>query len=447
MSLFVLALLGQLQGFALSNSDGGAEKYVRHINCSGAGIYCDPGTSTFGTIRVTGGGSGITVPTCAGNQATTANGSSFSCVSNIATATALASNPTDCGFNQYATTIDASGNLTCTQVSYSQILGNVTAGGSSPQVQFNNVGILGGISNVTSDGTHLQRSSETSFASAPSAGTGTTQDWAPATTVPGIPFRVDGTFGTIPEGVLEVFGEGASGSNWQYQCGQVAQAGATTLTMTNGPAVTAGAWSSTVTWANTSLLARIPWIRGGASGVANATGSLIQTGIVAWRGNAAGAGGFIFWTRAALHLANSAGHTRWMFGLQNLTSAWVNEPSVVTDDVYFGADNGQTTLHICSNDNAGSATCTDLGSNYPTTTNDAIYDMWLWAPPNGSTIGWYINRLDVANTTNGTISSDLPRNTVQLTFTAEVNTADGGSTNPSGGPIGYLNGYCLAYNY
>ena len=34
---------------------------------------------------------------------------------NAATATALASNPTDCGANTVATAIDASGNLTCSQ--------------------------------------------------------------------------------------------------------------------------------------------------------------------------------------------------------------------------------------------------------------------------------------------------------------------------------------------
>lgn len=45
---------------------------------------------------------------------------------NAGTATALASNPTDCGANQYATTIDASGNLTCAQVAYSQLSGTPT---------------------------------------------------------------------------------------------------------------------------------------------------------------------------------------------------------------------------------------------------------------------------------------------------------------------------------
>lgn len=40
---------------------------------------------------------------------------------NAATATALASNPSDCSANQYATTIAASGNLTCAQVTVAQV--------------------------------------------------------------------------------------------------------------------------------------------------------------------------------------------------------------------------------------------------------------------------------------------------------------------------------------
>jgi hypothetical protein len=44
----------------------------------------------------------------------------------VATATALAANPTDCSAGQYATTIAASGNLTCAQVAYSQLSGTPT---------------------------------------------------------------------------------------------------------------------------------------------------------------------------------------------------------------------------------------------------------------------------------------------------------------------------------
>jgi hypothetical protein len=54
---------------------------------------------------------------------------------NIATATALAANPTDCATNQYAHTIAASGNLTCSQAAFSQLTGSA----SSTQVLQNDI--------------------------------------------------------------------------------------------------------------------------------------------------------------------------------------------------------------------------------------------------------------------------------------------------------------------
>ncbi|HVY55605.1 MAG TPA: hypothetical protein VHC46_07600, partial [Thermodesulfobacteriota bacterium] len=61
-----------------------------------------------------------------------AAGSEIDCATtNAPTASALASNPTDCSANQYATTIAANGNLTCAQVSGSQVTntpaGNIAA--------------------------------------------------------------------------------------------------------------------------------------------------------------------------------------------------------------------------------------------------------------------------------------------------------------------------------
>lgn len=44
---------------------------------------------------------------------------------NAATATALAANPADCSANQYATTIAASGALTCATVTHEQVTGQV----------------------------------------------------------------------------------------------------------------------------------------------------------------------------------------------------------------------------------------------------------------------------------------------------------------------------------
>lgn len=94
----------------------------------GASIANKPSIAGFATSEITGtltiSKSGttartVTFPDAAGTVALT----SSSITGNAATATALASNPTDCGEGQYAQAIDASGNLTCAQIGYSQISG------------------------------------------------------------------------------------------------------------------------------------------------------------------------------------------------------------------------------------------------------------------------------------------------------------------------------------
>lgn len=74
---------------------------------------------------------------------------------NAATATALAANPSDCSANQYATTIAASGNLTCSQVTGSQLsLSDVTTNDSTTSLHGFLPKLGGGTTNfLRADGT------------------------------------------------------------------------------------------------------------------------------------------------------------------------------------------------------------------------------------------------------------------------------------------------------
>lgn len=67
----------------------------------------------------------------------TGTASGLSIGGNAATSTAFASNPTDCGANTYATSIDASGNLTCS---------SVTAGSSNQSFDLSNLGLSASVS-------------------------------------------------------------------------------------------------------------------------------------------------------------------------------------------------------------------------------------------------------------------------------------------------------------
>lgn len=98
------------------------------LNCSGAGVTCAQ-TGGRMTVTVSGGGGGSTpTVTCSAGYALFWNGSAWSCVSVIATASALASDPTACGAGAYVTDISAAGVLTCSTPPGTYTLPDATSG-------------------------------------------------------------------------------------------------------------------------------------------------------------------------------------------------------------------------------------------------------------------------------------------------------------------------------
>lgn len=213
--LLTLLVLGQYPGLFCFD-ESAALGYARGLRCMGGGIACSM-TGQVLTMTVSGGGPGGGAPTdakyitqtchadleseqCMGalesglvlnttttgvqsiyagatcsnqfvrslNRAGTATCASVSLATDVtgslpgaavsgavATATALAANPTDCGGGQYATAIDASGNLTCA----------TPAGGSDPWTY---LAVNGGADFTTSSATAVD---VTGLGFAPSANT------------------------------------------------------------------------------------------------------------------------------------------------------------------------------------------------------------------------------------------------------------------------------------
>lgn len=83
---------------------------------------------------------------------------------NADTATALAANPTDCGANQFATTIAASGNLTCAALTDADVPNDLTVSGAT----INN-SIIGGTTAVAGTFTTLTAKGATNYALAATA--------------------------------------------------------------------------------------------------------------------------------------------------------------------------------------------------------------------------------------------------------------------------------------
>lgn len=400
-------------------------------------------------------------------------GAGVSCVDNAGSvrtdctvAGGLTADPTACTSGQYVTDQNASGALTCAQVAYSQLSGTptlynqtvqdegvaltqrpslnftgtgvscvdnagstrtdctISSGGGSPgsptsSVQYNNAGAFGGISQMTSDGSYLIAVGQTAEPAAPAASS--LKLWSAqlhGTSGPVLPVWKDG----VSAMDVNPFNRVLSGEP-VWGCIQPATWGSTAYSTTGSMAAgSATGTAAAVAWASTDARTRARWIQHPAAATANTSAGYRANLDYMWRGNAAGLGGFYWWGSVSFSTVNTT--MRAFIGLKDATAVLTatSDPNAALDTVYFGCNAADSNLSICSNDNAGTATCTTLGANFPCHTTGASYDVALWAAPNAASIGYYIRHITTGNAAQGTVSSDLPRNTVALGWDIWVNT-------------------------
>lgn len=121
--------------------------------------------------------------------------------------------------------------------------------------------------------------------------------------------------------------------------------------------------------------------------------------------------GFIY--RARFTIAAVQANMRWFVGVTGSAAVIGNvNPSTLTDIAGFGIDSGQTTVRRLRNDNAGGATATDLGANFPATTAGVVYDVHVQGLSTGIVLR--IQRLDVAQDSSASIAADIPADTTLL---------------------------------
>ena len=136
-----------------------------------------------------------------------------------------------------------------------------------------------------------------------------------------------------------------------------------------------------------------------------------------WRGNAEGAGGFHYVCRWGPATGVSTATNRSWVGLRNSTSAPTDvEPSSQLSAIGMGWDAADTNIQIMHNDGSGTATKIDLGASFPVPTVDRtkVYELAMFAAPNGSSVDYEVTDLATGATATGTISTDLPTNTTLL---------------------------------
>lgn len=139
------------------------------------------------------------------------------------------------------------------------------------------------------------------------------------------------------------------------------------------------------------------------------------------RGSASGMGGFYFHTIVGTNTHST--NCRAFFGLGtsagagNATGMWFDASNTVASGTHiFGIGwdgSGDTNLQLFTNDGTGTATKSDLGGSFPVDTGK-IYELIVACKPNDTTVYWYLRELISGNETSGTVSSDLPGNTIFL---------------------------------
>ena len=210
---------------------------------------------------------------------------------------------------------------------------------------------------------------------------------------------------------------------------------ATTLT-TLGDAFGAVGTGSGVAASSTNLLSSliryVTTTAAGANSQAGLNGTLIW-----WLGNASGLGGFRVET--VFGVVTTQTTMRVCVGLAYNGAAAIPltaDPSAGTSCIFMGCDAADTNMQIMHNDAAGTCTKIDLGSSFPKT-NNVVYRVVFTAAANASTVDYEVTRLDSAATASGTISTDLPANTVFMQY--ECRFGNGGTASAAAGAfMGYM---------
>lgn len=138
------------------------------------------------------------------------------------------------------------------------------------------------------------------------------------------------------------------------------------------------------------------------------------------RGNTVG-GGFFFHMRCAPATGASNTSMRYFMGMRQATAAPTDvEPSTTVHCIGFGWDSADANCQIFTNDGTGTATKTDLGASWPVPVTDraAMYDLFIFAPPNNSNV--YVTVIDLADgkAYSNSFSADIPPQTTYLTPTS-----------------------------
>jgi hypothetical protein len=144
---------------------------------------------------------------------------------------------------------------------------------------------------------------------------------------------------------------------------------------------------------------------------ATGTSGTQSTQTVAWRGNAAGLGGFFFFSRFAVETYRA--DLQLFVGLSIRNGNLAGEPSVQNNSVGLCKDSGDTDWHILTR--SGSTTTKTVLTTPLAVSAGQILDFMMFAPPNGSNITFRL-----VDAVSGTVYSDGQVVTTNLPTTTSL---------------------------
>lgn len=287
--------------------------------------------------------------------------------------------------------------------------GTATAGGSNGQVQFNDAGAFNGAALTTVDaggrivhGSYYDQAAG-GIPAAPAAGFGR---WFSRSRAGRILPHYMGPAGADVALQPSLFGN--SVVMWLPGTG-------TTVGINFGEAWTArnagtGAAQSHPTRASTNALRSMKRATFSTGTTATGSSGIQSTNTVAWRGNAAGLGGWFYFARFAVETHEAA--MRYLVGLSALNAALAGEPSAQANTIGIGKDSTDSDWFLIARDgSAVTKTATGLAVAAGT-----ILDFMMFAAPNGSSVTCrLVNAVDgTVYVDNVALTTNLPASTTFL---------------------------------
>ena len=153
----------------------------------------------------------------------------------------------------------------------------------------------------------------------------------------------------------------------------------------------------------------------------------LPTALMAWRGNAAGLGGFFYTIRFNYATLTNTNGRSFVGLIDSLTAPTSVDPTTSTTAGKLGIAITSNTGNLkWINNVAGTApTVTDLGTSYPINTTD-MYELIIYSPPNGSGVTYRVQNISTGVTlTNTSVTTNIPTSTTFLAPNYWI--ADGGT--------------------